>query len=67
MLDADQIETFARDEILSAWARIVAATLPHLPFGKPLAVDRIGMVRRVAQECGCTVDQVHEVVGAEHG
>ncbi|MEL5878952.1 hypothetical protein [Cereibacter sphaeroides] len=67
MLDADQIDTFARDEILSAWADAIAAVSPHLPGGHPMPVDRIGIARRIAQRLGCTVGRVLEVVGAADG
>ncbi|MEA5163425.1 hypothetical protein U5903_21830 [Cereibacter johrii] len=67
MLDRDQIETFARDEILSAWADAIAAVSPHLPGGQPMPVDRIGIARRIAQRLGCTAERVHEVVGAADG
>ncbi|AZB65309.1 hypothetical protein EBL87_16225 [Cereibacter sphaeroides] len=67
MLDHDQIDTVARDEILSAWAEAVAAVSPHLPGGHPMPVDRIGMARRIAQRLGCTAERVHEVVGVADG
>ena len=67
MLDRDQIDTFARDEILSAWAEAVAAVSPYLPGGHPMPVDRIGIARRIAQRLGCTAERVHEVVGAADG
>ncbi|ACM03894.1 hypothetical protein [Cereibacter sphaeroides] len=67
MLDRDQIDIFARDEILSAWAEAVAAVSPHLPGGQPMPVDRIGIARRIAQRLGCTAERVHEVVGAADG
>ncbi|MFQ6777400.1 hypothetical protein V6Z69_19540 [Cereibacter sphaeroides] len=67
MLDHDQIDTFARDEVLSAWADAIAAVSPHLPGGRPMPADRIGLARRVAQRLGCTTGRVFEVVGAEHG
>lgn len=67
MLDRDQIDAFARDEILEAWADAVSAVSPHLPGGQPMAVDLIGIARRIAQRLGCTAERVLEVVGAEHG
>ncbi|MCE8421277.1 hypothetical protein LZ190_21910 [Rhodovulum sulfidophilum] len=64
MLDHDQIDTFAREEILSAWADAIAAVSPHLPGGQSMPVDRIGLPRRISQRLGCTTGRVFEVVGA---
>ncbi|RAZ84419.1 hypothetical protein [Cereibacter johrii] len=67
MLDRDQIDIFARDEILFAWTEAIAAVSPHLPGGQPMPVDRIGIARRIALRLGCTVGHVLEVVGAADG
>ncbi|RHZ96495.1 hypothetical protein D1114_07240 [Cereibacter sphaeroides] len=40
---------------------------PLLPGGQPMAVDRIGIARRIAQRLGCTAERVLDVVGAAHG
>ncbi|WYK04439.1 hypothetical protein DWF04_015635 [Cereibacter sphaeroides f. sp. denitrificans] len=67
MLDRDETETFRDEAIVEAWAAAVSAVSPHLPGGKPMPVDRIGIARRIAQRLGCTAECVLEVVGAEHG
>lgn len=66
MLDADQIDAFARDRILSVYAERVAATVPYLPGGHITSEDRPGLYTRVARICGVTVDAVRETVEAAH-
>ncbi len=64
MLNPDETETFRDEAIAEAWAAAVSAASPHLPGGQPMAVDRIGIARRIAQSLGCTAERVLEVVGA---